>query len=45
LIQQRKVNRLLEQSVALADVMKFAFQTRSGVPSNDINIVDQTTVR
>lgn len=33
-----KVEALLEQSKNLADVLKFAFDTPSGVPHNDVNI-------
>ncbi|KAL4895738.1 putative mannosyl-oligosaccharide alpha-1,2-mannosidase 1B [Aspergillus ambiguus] len=33
-----KVDKLLEQSKNLADVLKFAFDTPSGVPYNNINI-------
>lgn len=33
-----KVDMLLTQSKKLADVLKFAFDTKSGVPINDVNI-------
>lgn len=36
-----KVEALLKQSKNLADVLKFAFDTPSGVPHNDINITSK----
>ncbi|KAB8229817.1 glycoside hydrolase family 47 protein [Aspergillus alliaceus] len=36
-----KVEQLLAQSEKLADVLKFAFDTPSGVPHNNINITSQ----
>lgn len=33
-----KLDKVLEQSKNLADILKFAFDTRSGVPHNNINI-------
>ncbi|KKK18024.1 mannosyl-oligosaccharide alpha-1,2-mannosidase precursor [Aspergillus rambellii] len=38
LVDDNKVDVLLEQSKNLADVLKFAFDTPSGVPYNNINI-------
>ncbi|KAL4917875.1 mannosyl-oligosaccharide alpha-1,2-mannosidase 1B [Aspergillus aurantiobrunneus] len=38
LVDQGKVDVLLEQSRNLADVLKFAFDTPSGVPHNMVNI-------
>ncbi|KAI9839391.1 MAG: maturation of Asn-linked oligosaccharides protein [Sclerophora amabilis] len=38
-----QVDALLSQSVVLADVLKFAFDTPSGIPSGDLNITNQTT--
>ncbi|KAL4880139.1 mannosyl-oligosaccharide alpha-1,2-mannosidase 1B [Aspergillus karnatakaensis] len=38
LVDDSKVDVLLEQSKNLADVLKFAFDTPSGVPYNNINI-------
>ncbi|KAI5286366.1 maturation of Asn-linked oligosaccharides protein [Ascosphaera aggregata] len=36
-------HRLLEQSKNLADVLKFAFNTPTGIPANNLNIGSQTT--
>ncbi|EEP82278.1 mannosyl-oligosaccharide 1,2-alpha-mannosidase [Uncinocarpus reesii 1704] len=38
-----KVDVLLEQSKNLADVLKFAFDTKSGIPANGLNITAQKT--
>lgn len=38
------INTLLTQSVNLANTLKFAFDTPSGVPYNDLNITAQTPV-
>ena len=38
LVDHSKVEILKEQSVNLANVLKFAFDTPSGVPNNDVNI-------
>ncbi|KAL4806532.1 mannosyl-oligosaccharide alpha-1,2-mannosidase 1B [Aspergillus unguis] len=38
LVDDSKIDVLLEQSQKLADVMKFAFDTPSGVPHNMINV-------
>ncbi|OJJ34983.1 hypothetical protein ASPWEDRAFT_40122 [Aspergillus wentii DTO 134E9] len=35
------VDALLTQSKTLADVLKFAFDTPSGVPNNDVNIISK----
>ncbi|KAI5297850.1 maturation of Asn-linked oligosaccharides protein [Ascosphaera atra] len=37
-------DRLLEQSQNLADVMKFAFESPTGIPWNNLNITAKTTV-
>lgn len=37
-----KVDALLTQSVSLADTLKFAFQTPTGIPHNDIYVDNQT---
>ncbi|KAL2863737.1 glycoside hydrolase family 47 protein [Aspergillus lucknowensis] len=41
LVDEGKVEVLLEQSKNLADVLKFAFDTPSGVPFNNINITSE----
>lgn len=40
--RQAEVESLLDQSKNLADVLKFAFNTTTGIPVNDIDIVSQT---
>lgn len=40
LVEDSKVDVLLEQSQNLADILKFAFDTPSGVPHNMINIIN-----
>lgn len=40
-IKSSQVDNLLTQSKKLADVLKFAFNTPSGVPYNDINLSSQ----
>ncbi|KAF2136151.1 glycoside hydrolase family 47 protein [Aplosporella prunicola CBS 121167] len=37
------VDALLSQAVVLADSLKFAFDTPSGVPANNLNFYDQST--
>jgi len=41
-VEEEKVDKLLEQCVVLADVLKFAFDTPSGIPVNNIFIHNQT---
>ncbi|KAL3472021.1 mannosyl-oligosaccharide alpha-1,2-mannosidase 1B [Aspergillus californicus] len=38
LVDDRKIDVLLKQSISLANVLKFAFDTPSGVPYNNLNI-------
>ncbi|WEW54850.1 Mannosyl-oligosaccharide alpha-1,2-mannosidase 1B [Emydomyces testavorans] len=38
-----KVDVLLEQSKNLADVLKFAFSTKTGIPANELNITSKST--
>ncbi|EFW20805.1 maturation of Asn-linked oligosaccharides protein [Coccidioides posadasii str. Silveira] len=38
-----KVDVLLAQSLKLADVLKFAFDTKTGIPANELNITDKST--
>ena len=37
-----QINSLLSQSVTLADILKFAFNTSTGIPHNNLNTVAQT---
>jgi mannosyl-oligosaccharide alpha-1,2-mannosidase len=41
--QNKNIESLLDQSKNLADQMKFAFDTPSGVPGNNLNLEAQTT--
>jgi mannosyl-oligosaccharide alpha-1,2-mannosidase len=41
-VEEKKVDKLLEQCVVLADVLKFAFDTPSGIPVNNVFIHNQT---
>ena len=38
-----EVDALLSQSIKLADTLKFAFNTTTGVPTNNLNITDQSS--
>src|SRR5947199_4567787 len=41
--QTNAVDRLLTQAKTLADVLKFAFNTPTGIPVNNLNIEEKTT--
>jgi mannosyl-oligosaccharide alpha-1,2-mannosidase len=42
-MQSSKVEALLSQSRKLADVLKYAFETPTGIPANNLNIEARTT--